>query len=300
MLEPVQKVLFVFSSILLLLCVFLAVTPGTGKFTLGTSFLVFVVITVVTAVGPSSVRAFVFKHGEVSITRYAPTKDELKDALIASADTLGNTTSNIEKVKSGAEQRSELERSNVDYLVLATDEQRRRNHDTALRYAIMGLSLPSSDKRVKATLIHRVGSIYYDMGNKELAITKYHEAMSLDSQFSWPHANLGIVYVDQGKNEEAIAEYKEAIRLDPNVGVPHYNLGNVYAAQGKKEEALAEYKEAIRLDPNYAPAHYNLGTVYQDQGKNEEAIAAYKEALRLDPNDKRYRNRLDKIEILSN
>ncbi len=115
------------------------------------------------------------------------------------------------------------------------------------------------------------------------AVEALREAIRLQPDLAYAHANLGVALMRQGKLDEAIAEYREAIRLRPDDGTTHFNLGTDLGRQGKPGEAIAEYREAIRLQPDHAYAHSNLGLALLAQGKVDEAIAEFREAIRLKP-----------------
>jgi tetratricopeptide (TPR) repeat protein len=117
-----------------------------------------------------------------------------------------------------ANNRTDAVRSAEDYLALATENWRAKNHDKAFQFVYAGLSLNPKDKRLKATLIYRKASIFKACGLIEYAIKFNNEAIKLDPEFSWPRISMGNIYVGQGKMIEAEAEYKEAIRTDPELG----------------------------------------------------------------------------------
>jgi eukaryotic-like serine/threonine-protein kinase len=117
----------------------------------------------------------------------------------------------------------------------------------------------------------------------EKAVAALREAIRLQPDLAYAHANLGLALMRQGKLVEAIAEYREAIRLRPDDGPTHFNLAIALGRQEKVDEAIVEYREAIRLQPNYAYAHSNLGVALMHQGKVDEAIVEYREAIRLKP-----------------
>ncbi len=115
------------------------------------------------------------------------------------------------------------------------------------------------------------------------AVEALREAIRLQPDLAYAHANLGVALMRQGKLDEAIAEDREAIRLRPDDGTTHFNLGTALGRQGKLDEAIVEYREAIRLQPDYAYAHSNLGLALLAQGKVDEAIVEFREAIRLKP-----------------
>ena len=115
------------------------------------------------------------------------------------------------------------------------------------------------------------------------AVAALREAIRLQPDLAYAHANLGVALMRQGKLDEAIAEYREAIRLRPDDSPTRFNLGIALGRQGKVDEAIVEYREAIRIQPDHAYAHSNLGLALLAQGKVDEAIVELREATRLKP-----------------
>ena len=117
----------------------------------------------------------------------------------------------------------------------------------------------------------------------EKAVQALREAIRLQPDSAYAHANLGLALMRQGKLDEAIAEDREAIRLRTDDGSIRFNLGTALGRQGKLDEAIVEIREAIRLQPDHAAAHANLANFLDRQGRLDEAIAQYREAIRLKP-----------------
>ncbi len=182
-----------------------------------------------------------------------------------------------------AELRNAKLRAPEDYLVLSTDAWRGKNFHQALEDVFQGLALDHDDKKVKATLTLRLGTIYDDMKKSEMAIEQYNKASELDPDFSWPYYYLGNLYSKTGKFKLAERAYKRSIKLDSGYAYTYNNLGNLYSKMGEHRSAVDVYKEALKLDPDYANGYYNQGIIYGKMGLLTEAEQAYKEALRSDP-----------------
>lgn len=176
-------------------------------------------------------------------------------------------TDDNKKLIESAKERPDKERSPEDYMALATEAWRTEKFDEVLKYAFAGLNLNSKDIRIKATLINILGVGFGKLGNNELAIQYYNNAMIADPQLYLPHYNLGILYCGQRKYDEAEKECREAIRLKPTNADAHNNLGSIYFKQQKFDEAEEAFREVIRLKPDYTDAQKNLEMVLQK--KNE-------------------------------
>ncbi len=161
--------------------------------------------------------------------------------------------------------RRSQERSISDYLVLATNARDNGDFEEGLKHAYAGLELPCSDMRVNSTLIYRLGTLYRDMGNTDLAVKKYNEAIDLDPKFAWPHIGLGNIYRDLKDFNKAIEEYKTAIRLNPNDPMAHNNLGFVYEILSDFDKAQNLYEKATSLGPKKELYKNNLVKIKNKQ-----------------------------------
>ncbi|MFC1509724.1 tetratricopeptide repeat protein [Candidatus Omnitrophota bacterium] len=131
---------------------------------------------------------------------------------------------------------------------------------------------------------YNLGKIYYDIGNKEKAISAYKKAIEINPYHAKAYNNLGGAYYHLGKIKEAIPVLEKAIKLNPDYVKAYSNLASAYYSTGKKEESIAMFKKAIEINPGYIDAYYNLGVAYKNIGDNEEAIATYKKLLEINPN----------------
>ena len=103
--------------------------------------------------------------------------------------------------------------------------------------------------------------------------------ISAETYFLWGNANYKL-----GQYEVAISDYTQAIRLKPNYADAYYNRGNAKDALKQYAAAIADYTEAIRLKPNYAGAYNNQGIAKAELGQYFLAISDYDMAIRLKPN----------------
>jgi tetratricopeptide (TPR) repeat protein len=279
----VQIIVFFFSGATIITGICLVIKGKTAKAPIRAVFTTGLILMVIAAIDPYTISKIAIGKW-LKIERHQPSKEERKSVLKLATDT-ATTISPEEKEKLvvDAKLRPDQKRSPEDYLVLATEAWRAKKYDNALQFAFNGLNLKPSDTRVKATLIHRIGSVYNNLNIPDLAIKYYKNAMEKDPKFSWPHNNLGLIYYEQKKYAEAEKEYKKAIVLNPENAAPHSNLGLLYYEQKKYVEAEKKYNKAIEIDPKYAMPHNSLGFLYYEQKKYVEAEKEYKKTVELDP-----------------
>tara|TARA_B100000959_G_C14971609_1_gene619950 strand:+ start:1883 stop:2806 length:924 start_codon:yes stop_codon:yes gene_type:complete len=284
----VQVVVFCFSGLNNLIGLYLVVEGNVKTGSIVTVFFTAIIFLIVAAVNPYEIIKIAYSQkGGLSIERHISLPEERKEILKIAQDEPLKKVDEEEKEKliEAAKNRSDERRSAEDYLALTAEACRTKKYDDGLKLAYAGLNLDPEDKRIKATLINRIGFIYGEL--KELSLAKKHfkKAIELDSTFFWPHYNLGVFYNDQKKYAEAEKEYKKAIELNPEDVRSHNNLGITYMNQNKNAEAEKEYKKAIELEPEEAHPLFNLGLLYTNQKKYAEAEKEYKKAIELDPDN---------------
>lgn len=301
--SKVQTILFIFAGVIFLSGICLVATGKIGIDQVTENFFFYAsILSLISGIGPYTIKGIAAKWGkdggEIKVDRHIATDEEREFAVQISQDQPVTETKEEEKIIAvieTAENRPEEKRSAEDYLILATKKWRGKEYDKAFEYVYAGLSLNPDNIRIKATLLHRLGSIYGDLNSYDLGIKYYSEAIDLDPKFSWPHHNLGLLYKDHKKYDLAEEEFKEALRIDLGHANAHIGLGVLYRIQKKYDLAEQEYKEALRIDPDHASAHNNLGVLYRDQKKYNLAEKEYKEALRIDPNHDKAHNNLEQL-----
>ena len=94
-------------------------------------------------------------------------------------------------------------------------------------------------------LLANEGDKLYRQGRLDEAIDKYTEAIEYYSRSQWevPYCKRGTAYYDLGQFDLAIKDFNEAIRLDPWGEEGYYGRGFVYTAQGTKAEAIADFEK---------------------------------------------------------
>lgn len=98
-----------------------------------------------------------------------------------------------------------------------------------------------------------------------MAIFHYSEAIRINPYYAHAYYNRGSVFYILGQKQLAIEDYKRAISTmpkNPNYASAYIYLGNNYAELGQYQLAIDNYNEAIRLKPDYADAYNNLAFIY--------------------------------------
>jgi tetratricopeptide (TPR) repeat protein len=91
-----------------------------------------------------------------------------------------------------------------------------------------------------------------------------------------------IIFGEKGKFEKALEYFNRALTVDSNSTDAHYNLGVFYAKNRKDNLAIKEFMKCIKLNPMRADSYYNLGLIYENMGKKFLALEYYRKACLLD------------------
>ena len=75
--------------------------------------------------------------------------------------------------------------------------------------------------------------------------------------------------------QNAIWNYEKAISLDSETSEFHYNLGLSFYEVGSYEESLKSYLKAQKINPNFSNTYYNIALVYNKMEKIKKADEYY-------------------------
>ncbi len=285
--SQIQAITFAFAAVLMLTGVALIFGGRLDFLSVTAIFVPSFLLTLVAALGPLRLRDKLLgvkeTNGEPS-RRHFTSETERNVCLVMADDfTPPVLARDAKKYLDAALHRPDENRSPEDYLILATQFWRILDSEKALAYTFAGLSLEQADNRVRAALMHRLGTVLQTMRSEELAIKKYNDAIKLNPQFSWPHNSLGLTYRYQKNFENADKEFGEAIRLYPENTRPRYNLGVSLMTQKSYPEAEKVFREILQMEPQNYRAHNRLGLIFQENGKLKEAEDHFREALKIEP-----------------
>lgn len=168
---------------------------------------------------------------------------------------------------------------------------------------------------------NNLANIYASMGEVNLAIKEYEEALKISPNyapvydnmqivfdntiagykkilkkspfFASVHYNLGLLYSKKGMLKEAESSYRKAVKLDPKLTQGYNNLGCILERSGLYDEAIKQFQKSIDIDHNFKKGYFNLGVVHANQGNFDLAIKYWNDALKLDPNYKEARANIE-------
>ena len=152
------------------------------------------------------------------------------------------------------------------------------------------------DKDVLAELYYKFALENENIENEELAVQYYKKCIAIDMKknpyISDALSNLALIYDDMGETNLAIKYYHEALKIDEN----NQNISGIYSSLMKlaeiylvkePERAIENYQKALEYAKKMNESFYiistnlALGDFYFNRKDNEKAFNYYKEALNL-------------------
>lgn len=165
-----------------------------------------------------------------------------------------------------------------------------------------------ADKVSIASLLNKMGNVYYDQGNYEKALECNIKALEIRENVlgkehpdtAMTYNSIAVVYDDQGNYEKALEYHKKALEVREKVlGKEHLdtamtygNMANVYDDQGNYEEALRYNDRALKIyrkvlgeeHSDTAMVYNNIGLVYYHKGNITKAMECYDKSLQIREN----------------
>jgi DNA-binding winged helix-turn-helix (wHTH) protein/Tfp pilus assembly protein PilF len=109
------------------------------------------------------------------------------------------------------------------------------------------------------------------------------EAVRVDPNSAYAHAQLAAALFRQLKIGEAQAEFEQALAIRPNDAEVHHAYGVFLDDTHRADSGIQEMKRAIELEPLSLAYKTDLGMSYFFASRFADAIAQYRSVLKLDP-----------------
>lgn len=111
------------------------------------------------------------------------------------------------------------------------------------------------------------------------------------------HFRVGRLYDQDRQYEMALKSFRRAIAQDPAYPEPYFGIGRMHHIQERFDEAVRAYQKAVDLKPDYAVAHDNLGLVQESEKNFRAAAQSYERALQADPKRSATWHRLARVHL---
>ncbi len=145
---------------------------------------------------------------------------------------------------------------------------------------------------LSAVLKNIEGYCNNELGEVNLAVQCFEDAIKLDKFYKHAYFNLGLTYQNKENYHKAVEYYSAALDIDP--GYYQVNLNLAYCCKKSKffDDSINFYKKAIALKPNFPDAYNNLGLVYLAQKRFQLALNCFKKTLEISPQMKAVYNNI--------
>jgi Tfp pilus assembly protein PilF len=111
-----------------------------------------------------------------------------------------------------------------------------------------------------------LGWSYFNKGDAETALKRFHQALILDPNFAPAYFGIAYVYSVQNKLDLAIQNYRQSIEKDPTFSHAYSNLGLALLYSGNPKDALPILQKALDIAPQNGDAHVNMALFYFSVG----------------------------------
>jgi tetratricopeptide (TPR) repeat protein len=160
--------------------------------------------------------------------------------------------------------------------------ENRKRYDEALeKYRIAR----SFNDRGAAVALNNQGSVLLSQNRFEEAITKFRDAIGLDSKLALAYKNWGYALHQQGLDNEAVNKFQTALTLDPELVDTYINWSMMLSDQNDNKGALDKILQAIKVKPQYGQCYGAWGYILENMKDYNQAIAMYRKATELNANN---------------
>ena len=133
-------------------------------------------------------------------------------------------------------------------------------------------SLFSQTNEEKINQIVQDGIFLHDKKEYDKAITKYEEALDIDSKSTLVHYELALTYSEKKDYKRAVSHANKVIKQKTEHLVEAYMVkGNVLDQQGKTKASIKLFNKAIKETKGHYLLNYNLGINYFKLSQLDEA-----------------------------
>lgn len=158
--------------------------------------------------------------------------------------------------------------------------------EKAIEYLKYGISeMEKNGLEASPSLHFTLGSIYDELGKKDLAIEQYITSVKKHPNFLRAYANLGFALMEINEQEKALPVLLKTVELGANESQIHGLIGRIYTDKKLYESALSSFRSAIVFKPENNNARFGIIQCLIALGRYEDAIPVIDEALAFDRNN---------------
>jgi len=125
-------------------------------------------------------------------------------------------------------------------------------------------------KPYKREYLYELAESYFHTADVEEAISRYQDALSLDSRYALAYNHLAYCYSWMGEHDKALIACRRYLELDGSANA-YDSLGDAYMQAGDYAKAAEMKTKAIQMDPQIYYASRNLAFIEMLCGRNRAA-----------------------------
>ena len=122
----------------------------------------------------------------------------------------------------------------------------------------------------KREYLYELAESYFHTADVDEAISKYQDALSLDSHYARAYNHLAYCYSWKGQHAQALEACRRYLELDRSANA-YDSLGDAYMQAGEYDKAKEMKSKAISMDPQIYYAIRNLAFIEMLRGRNRIA-----------------------------
>jgi serine/threonine protein kinase/tetratricopeptide (TPR) repeat protein len=122
----------------------------------------------------------------------------------------------------------------------------------------------------KRKYLYELAESYFHTADVDEAISKYQDALSLDSSYALAYNHLAYCYAWKGEHAKALEAWQRYLQLDPSANA-YDSLGDAYMLSGDYAKAEEMKSRAIQMNPQIYYASRNFAFIEMMRGRNKAA-----------------------------
>ena len=159
---------------------------------------------------------------------------------------------------------------------------RLRNQDWQNDYTLFASAVKAVPTSAKAHF--NLGNAVRDRGEKQAALSHYHQALWIYPQYAEVYYNVGVMQQSLGNNVEALKAYENTLSYDASHINAWTNVGVLFAQQGVDDKAMQAFEKAVQLDSTRVDVQFNYALALLQLDRTDEALTAFESVLERDSN----------------
>jgi len=147
-----------------------------------------------------------------------------------------------------------------------------------------------------AALRYQCALLLHAAGKTGQAVGQLEELVGVIPDNARAYNDIGALYYELGEKDKALSHFRHAVVLDGKDITARKNHAELCLEFGHTHEAIDQYQAILSQRPNETDALLALGSICTELGRAEKAAIFYRQALATDPKNDRAREKLTVLE----